>query len=172
MLANLLQEQVGDFFQVGGREVDIVLRTDALLDGAEMLIEVLIRDTQGNLAEKLNEATIGIPGKTLVARLRRQSVQGRLIEPQVENGVHHAGHRHGRARAHRHQQRVGFRSESLAGRPFKLRHVLPDVIHQSRRQALVAVGEVAEASFCSNDKPWRHIEPDLCHLAQVRTLAP
>ena len=42
-------------------------------------------------------------GETRVTGLLDESLQGRLVEPEVEDGVHHAGHGHGRAGTHGNQ---------------------------------------------------------------------
>ena len=67
---------------------------------------MLVGHAQRDFAEQLDEAAIGVIGEALVAGLLDQPVQGGFVEAQIEDGVHHARHRHGRTRAHRNQQRI------------------------------------------------------------------
>ena len=44
----------------------------------------------------------------------RGALDRRVVQPEVEDRVHHPGHRERRARAHRHQQRIDVVAEPLA----------------------------------------------------------
>ena len=124
------QEAVAGFAQMFGFQGDVGLDAGGALDGLELLVEMLFIDAQGDLAEQLDEATIGVVAEADIAGLLNQAAQGGLIEAQVENGVHHARHGHGRAGTHRDQQRVGFATEFLAGLQFQRLDVAIHLLHQ------------------------------------------
>ena len=90
-----LHKTVGDFAQIAGRERNVLLDAGLFLDGLEYGIEGLVRHPHRNLAEQLYETAIGIPAKTFITGLRNQALQGVDIEPEVEDGIHHARHGHG-----------------------------------------------------------------------------
>ncbi len=49
----------------------------------------------------------------------RQAFGGLVVEAEVEDGVHHAGHGGARARAHGDEQRIAHVAELLAGAAFE-----------------------------------------------------
>ena len=49
-------------------------------------------DTHDDVGEHLDKATIAIPGKARVLRLGDKALNGLVVEAQVEDRVHHAGH--------------------------------------------------------------------------------
>ena len=74
--------------------VQLVVERDTSLDllGVQGVGEVLAVDVQDGLAEHLDEAPVGVPGEALVAAGGGQADDGGVVEPDVENGLHHAGH--------------------------------------------------------------------------------
>ena len=67
-----------------------------------------------HVAEHLHEAAVGVVGEARVAARVGQALDRLVVQAEVEDRVHHAGHRDRGARAHRHQQRVGRIAEPLA----------------------------------------------------------
>ena len=94
LLLNHLQEQLTDFLQISGGERHIDFHPGAALDCFEMLIEEMIVDAQRDLAKQLDETAISVIAETLVTRELDQPIQGGFVQAQVEDGVHHARHRH------------------------------------------------------------------------------
>ena len=159
----------GQFLQMVRVEVEVEARAVLALDECHALVEMFVGDAKCDLAEELNEAAIGVVGKTRVVGLLDQPLQRGLVEAQVENGVHHARHRHRRAGAHRYEQRVVAAAKALAGLILQRAHVAPDVVHQAGRQLVFL--EVGKTRVGGDRKPGRHVEPDLRHLAKVGALA-
>ena len=77
--------------------------------------------SQHGLAEHLDQPAVGVPGEPLVAGLLGQALHRLVVEADVEDGLHHAGHRELRAGAHRDQQRVVGVAELLAHRASRAR---------------------------------------------------
>ena len=166
-----VEEAVGDLAQVAGRECDVLRDAGLVLDRLELGIEGLVGYAQGHLAEQLDEAPVGIPAEAFVAGLGDEALQGVDVESQVEDGVHHAGHGHGRTRADRHQQRVVAAAEGLAGFLLQRLHLVAHLVHDAGGQFMVGMVEVIQAGLRADDETGRHIDPDLGHFAQVGALA-
>ena len=99
-------ERVDDAAQVVLVEVEVVVAAAGLLGGGDGVLEVLAVDVEHRLAEHLDQPPVGVPGEPLAAGLLGQALHRLVVEPDVEDRLHHAGHRELRSGAHRHQQRV------------------------------------------------------------------
>ena len=75
-----------------------------------------------HIAVHLNEATVAVVSKCFVARFVCKCLNGFIIESQVKNGVHHAGHGFARARANRKKKRVLLSTKFLAELLFNSRN--------------------------------------------------
>ena len=56
------------------------------------ILEQVGIDTHDDVGEHLDKATIAVPGKARVLRLGDKALNGLVVEAQVEDRVHHAGH--------------------------------------------------------------------------------
>ena len=99
-----------------------------------------------------------------------QAFDGRVVEAQVQDGVHHAGHGELRAGADRDEQRVGGVAELLAGLLFDIGERRLDFVHQAvghllpqPRVFVTGVGGDGEAGGDG--------QADVAHLRQVGALA-
>ncbi len=70
------------------------------------MLELVLVDVQHDVAVHLDEAAVRVLGKAAVAGLALQALDRVVVHAQVQDRVHHAGHRELRARAHRDQQRI------------------------------------------------------------------
>ena len=172
VLVHHFQETLGDLGQVLGRQGHVVLDPGLVLDQLEFGVEQFVGHAQGYLAEQLDEAAVGVEAEAFVAGLGDQALQGFRVEPQVEDGVHHARHGHGRAGTHRHQQGVVAAAETFAAGGFDLGHVAVHLVDDPGRQLAPGVVQVGQAGFGGNDEARRHTQADLGHLAQIGALAP
>ncbi|OIQ74766.1 hypothetical protein GALL_435750 [mine drainage metagenome] len=163
------QKFARQLLQMLGIEVQVRRRAVFALDGRHFLVKMFIVDVERNLAKKLDETAVGIISKTLVAGLADQARQRNIVETQVKNGVHHARHRHGRARAHRNQQRVLAVAKALAGFFLQCGHMGSDFIHQPLRQTVFF--QIGIAGLGAGRETGRHIQTNLRHLAQIGTFA-
>ncbi len=88
---------VDDCAPVFGVEVGVERVALAVLVLLEDVLEIVNIDVEHDVGVHLNEAAIGIVGETRVVRRFRQSFDRGVVQPKVEDGVHHAGHRGARA---------------------------------------------------------------------------
>jgi len=163
------EEALAGVPQVFGIQGDVSLHAGGTLDGLEFRVEVFFLDPQGDLAEELNEAAVGVITETGIAGLLNQSTQGRLIESQIEDRIHHARHGHGGAGADRHEQRIGITAEFLARLQFQRLDIAQHLLHQFMRHD--APVQIFKAGFGGDDKAGWNIQADLGHFAEVGPLA-
>ncbi len=74
--------------------------------GVENFVEYRFVDVEHDVAEHLNQPSIGVISETRVAGAAGESFHALVVQAEVEDRIHHARHRELRARTHAHQQRV------------------------------------------------------------------
>ena len=159
-----------DGLEIGGGEVGIHLDLGFGLARVEDVIELFHVDIQRDFAEHLNEAAVGIVGEARIAGDRRQAFSGGVIQAEVQNRIHHAGHGEARAGADADQQRILGIAKLLADLLFELR--------QRREHLLVDLGghavlilEIDVADFGGNGEAGRHGHSRAAHFREACALA-
>ena len=150
-------ELLGEGLEVGGGEVRVLLGAVGRLRGLERVVEPLALHVHDDPAEHLDEPPVGVPAEPLVAGQRDQAVERLLVQAEVEDRVHHPGHRELRARADADEERVGGVAEALAGRRLDLLDGLEHVVPETVREAL-AGREVVVAGLGRDREAGRHRE--------------
>jgi hypothetical protein len=150
-------------------EIDVVHRAVFALDFGKCIVERLVGDTHRDLGVQLDESPPCVVGEARIVRLPDKALQRRRIEPQVQDRVHHPGHRHRGAGAHRDQKRIVCVAEALARLALELGDVRAHLGHQPIGQAISF--EIGEASSGADHEAGWHVEPNLRHRAEVRALA-
>ena len=92
--------------EIVGGQLGIEREAVILLGDLQRFLERAVIEFEYDVGVHLDEAAVAVPGEAFVARLGRQPFDGRVVEAEVEDGVHHAGHRHARAGADRDEQRI------------------------------------------------------------------
>ena len=162
------------FLQMLSRQlrVDLDARLVLLLleDMFERVDFVLVLNLQveHDVAVHLDEAAIAVPGEPFVAAGLGQRFDGRVIQTDVENRVHHTGHRVASTRAARDEQGIGRRAELLAHGLLDLGESFFDLRGEFGRE-LLAVGVVVGAHPGGNCETGRHGQTDVDHFGEVRT---
>jgi hypothetical protein len=111
---------VDDGRQILGREVGVQLGLDLVLARIEDVVELGHINIQRDLAEHLNKAAVRIVGEARIAGTLGQPFHGFVVQAQVENRVHHAGHGKPRAGTDAEQQRIRSIAQTLAQAVFEL----------------------------------------------------
>ena len=153
-----------------GRHLGIEGEAVILLGDLQRFLEGAVIQLQDDIGIHLDEAAIAVPGETLIARLLRQPLDRLVVEAEVQHRVHHARHRHARARADRDQQRVFGIAEALFRHRLDMRDAIGDFVAQFLRK-LLAILIIAGAHRGRDGEARRHRQPDRGHLGQVRALA-
>ena len=163
-------ERLDEVLQVLGAELGICLHATLLTQLLERVLEEVAGDVEHDLAEHLDEAAVRVVGEALVVGLLRQPADGRVVEPEVEDRVHHPGHRERRTGAHGHEERVGVVAEALAHLLLERRERLGDLVHQAVGQHVVGV-HVRVAGLGGDREAGRDRQAELGHLGEVGALA-
>ncbi len=77
-----------------------------MLDAVEDVLELLLGNVENHVAEHLDEAAVGVISKAGIIGALRERFHGLVVEAEVENGVHHAGHGELGAGADGDEQRI------------------------------------------------------------------
>ena len=137
----------------------------------ERLVESLGGTAMHDPAEHLDETPVRVPAEALVAGERDQAVEGLLVEAEVEDGVHHAGHRELRARTDADEERVFRDRRSPCRSRARRRDRVPDVLPEPGGQPL-AGGEVVVAGCVVIVKPGGTGRPAFVISARPAPLPP
>ncbi len=134
------------------------------------MLERLLRNLEHDGAEHLDEAAIAVVGKPAVVRAFLHPLDGLIVHAEVQDRVHHPGHRELRARADRHKERVGGVPQRRARRRFELPKVLHHLaVDGGRDRAPFLV--VDRASFGRDGEACRNRQTGPAHLREVGPLA-
>jgi hypothetical protein len=134
------------------------------------VLEQLAVDVEHGLAEHLDEPAVGVPGEAVVAAgLLGQAVHGLVVQPDVEDGLHHAGHRELRAGADADEQRVVGLAERLAHPLLHRAEVLGHLPFQAVGDR--ALGQVVAACLGRDREPGRDGQSEIGHFGEVCSLA-
>ncbi len=140
-----------------------------VLEKGERPLEAGGVDAHDRAAEHLDEAAVGVPGEAFVAGDLGKPEDGVVVEADVEDRLHHAGHGELRAGADGQQQRVVRLPQRTAGGGFEARQVRGDLLPQAR--GFAARLQEGAARLGGDGESRRHGEPEPGHLRQVRSLA-
>ena len=127
--------------------------------------------TQHHIAKHLNEATVGVPCKTLVAGFAGQTFHSLVVQTKVEHGVHHTGHRSARAGANRHQAGIVGIGKACSHYLFHFAHRFFNLILDQRHHVVASFLVVEGAHFGGDGEPGRHGHANKVHLGQVGAFA-
>ena len=134
------------------------------------LLEAVVIDAEYDAAEHLDEAAIAVPGEAAVARCRFQSAHRLVVQAEVEHRIHHAGHRHARARTYRDEQWLGRIAEVQADGLLDPRQGAAYLGVEIIRVFAAIVVE-GRAKISGDGETGRHRQADPGHLREVRPLA-
>ena len=133
------------------------------------VLEGLALDAEHGLAEHLDQAPVGVPGEPVAAGLLGQAVDRLVGEPDVQDRLHHPGHRELGPGPHADQQRVARVAEPPAHGLLQLGQVLADLGVQAVGDR--ALLQVLAARLGGDDEPGRNRQAKIGHLSQVGPFA-
>ena len=150
-------------------EIGVELGLLLFLLGVEHFIERRFFDVEHNIAEHLDQPPVGVGRKPWIVAAFGQSFRALVVQSQIENRVHHAGHGKFRARAHADQQGVLASAQLLPLQSFQLGQRLVHLpVDFFRRGA--ASHELA-ASFGLDGESRRHGQAGVRHLGESSAFA-
>ena len=127
-------------------------------------------DAHDHVAIHLHETPVAVVGEAFVARLCDQSLNGHVVQTEIQNGVHHAGHGGPGSGTDGYEQWVVGIAETGVHDGLDLRHRPPYLVVQIRRiTAFVAI--IIGAYLRRDRKASGHGDLEVAHLRQVCPLA-
>jgi hypothetical protein len=158
------------FLQVRGGQLGVQFGLGFFLLSIEDRFEIVLGNFQHHAAIHLDEAPVAIVSEARILALGFQRLHGYVVQPQIENRVHHARHGELGARAHADQQAVGGGAQFLSHAFFEQTqgfvHLL---VHLDGN--LVLVREVDIADLRGDGEARRHGQLGARHFRQSRALA-
>ena len=165
-----LLEDADQFLQVVSRQVHVVLDALGFLHLIDLDFEQALRDHHNDVREHLDEAAVAVISETGVVGLLCQTLNSLVVQAEVQDGVHHAGHGLTCAGTDGDQQGVLVITEGLAGDLLQALEVLEDVSSDLVID-LTAVCIVLGAGLGGDGEALRHRHTGCGHFSQTGALA-
>ena len=169
LLVDLL-EGADQFLQVVSSQVHVVLDALGFLHLVDLDLEQALRDHHNNVCKHLHETAVAVVCEAGVAGLLGQALNSLVVQAQVQDGVHHAGHGLTGTGTDRDQQGVGVVAKLLAGDLFQTLEMLEDVSSDIVID-LTAVCIVLGAGIRGDGEALGNRHTGSSHLCQTGTLA-
>ena len=182
LLANVLREiaprpLAHDFFELAHElfprlrvDLRIVLYAERHFEFVQALVEAFLVDVEHDVGEHRDEPAVGVPSEPRIVGERGERLDGSVVEAEIQDRVHHPGHRDARAAANRDEQRIFDRSEALAGTLLEFAHRRTDLFVKSVRKMPFGCVE-RQAGFGAYRKSRRNRQAGGRHLRESRTLS-
>ena len=163
-------EGLGEVLQVGRVELGVELHALLGLLLVDGVLEELAVDAHNDVGEHLDEAAVGVPAEALVVCLLDEAEDGAVVQAEVQDRVHHAGHGEGRAGADGDQERVVLVAELLAHALLEVLAIFVDLVENALGPDVARAG-VGDAGLAGDGESRRNGKADVSHLGKVGALA-
>ena len=128
LLPVLVLEHLRQLLEILGGQLGIQLHVALGLHLVDELFKVLLAHLHDHVGVHLNKPAVGVVGEAGILGLLGKGLHHLVVEAQVEDGVHHAGHGGPGAGADGDQQGVVHVPELLAGHILQLGHIGHDLV--------------------------------------------
>ncbi len=155
--------------QVVGRQLDVESRAARFLERLQLALEDVPVDPVDDLAVHLDQTAVRVEREPWVAGRGREPLDGDVVQAEVEDRVHHPGHRDCGAGAHGDEERVGGVPESLPGLLLEPRDVVVHLGPELLRHLAAAHG--GAAGVRRDREAGRDGDPERGHLGEPDPLA-
>ncbi len=154
------------FFEIVGVEFGIFGNALLFLHFVDDLFKLLFGEFHDDVGEHLDKAAIAVICKALVSGHLRNALDNNVVDSEVEDGVHHSGHRGSRAGTDRNKKRVGGVAKLFLGDLFHffeiVKNLFLDIVGN-----LFAVAVIPCACLCRNGKSLRDRHSEIGHFGEV-----
>ena len=162
-------EGVDEALEVLGGQLGIAGDAALGLEGVEGVGEEVAVDVEDGLAEHLDEAAVGVPREALVTANGREAEDRLIVEADVQDGFHHAGHGELGAASHGDEERVGGIAEVAAHLVFDAAQGGGDL--GGKRLGNRRLLEVCAARLGGDREAGGNGQAELRHLGKVGSLS-
>ena len=154
---------------IGRRHVRVELVAPLSLGRVQDFFEIVEIHAQDDVGVHLDETAVAVIGKPRVIGRVDQPLDGGVVQAEIEDRIHHAGHRRARAGTHGDQQRITGITETLSGillqKPDGVGNLRPEL-----RRVLPVMSVEIGADLGSNRKAGRNRQSHRTHLGKVGAL--
>ena len=169
LFVNNLLVSLGDGCPIGSGHFGVALVAFLLFEGFQRFLEMLIIDAHHHSAKHVDEPAIRIVYETFITTLSHQTFCHFIVQADIQDSVHHAGHREFSTGAAGNQQRIFGIAEFLAS-PFLNRfegnkNLIPHPFWE------IAGNLKSIAGFGRDGQSGGHWHTSACHIPKVGTLA-
>ena len=158
------------FLQVLSGHLDVQLDALGFLQLVDLLLEEALAQLHDDVGVHLDETTVAVVSETGVVGLLGQALNSLIVQTQVQDGIHHAGHGHTSAGTDGNQQGVLGVAELLAGDLLQALDMLEDV-SLDLGVDLTAIVVVLGAGLGADGEALRNRHTGSGHLGQAGALA-
>ena len=162
--------RANDGFQIFARQIDVIDHMGFFLLLIKDRVEFCLGNSQNHIAEHLYETTVAVQREPSASGQRGQSLDALIVQSQIQNGIHHTGHRDRGARAHRNKQRIFLAAKGLAGDMLQILNFFCDSGADILRDGLIFL-IIAATRLRRYGKAERNGQPDPAHFRKIRALA-
>ena len=169
VFVNFLESR-DQLLQVVCCQLRVVMNALGLFYFVDDLLEEGLGNLHHNIGKHLNKSSVGIISKSGISCLLRESLNGYIVESQIQNGIHHAGHGCSRAGTNRYQERI-FRitkfSAVLSLKPFQRVENLALNFFCDLFSTVIIVC----AGFCCHCEALGNRQAQIGHFSQIGTFS-
>ena len=166
-LALILGLELGSqLLQVVRIQLHVLGHALALLHPVDEGFKILLAHFHDHVGVHLDEPAVAVPRPAGIAGLGGHDIHHVLVQAQVQDGIHHAGHGGPGAGTDGNQQRVLVIAELLAGNLLQLVHVGHD-LGLDIVVDLAAVFIIFGTGFRGNSKPLGDRQSNVGHFGQI-----
>ena len=165
-----LLELGNELLQIFRSELGVHLDALLLFEFVDDLLKRRLGRAHDDVGEHLDESAVAVIGKARIAGLACKPLDRHVVETEIEDGVHHAGHRGACARTDGDEEGVLFVAELLAGILLHLCERVEDLFDDLARDGL-AVIVIFRACLGGDGKAFGNGHAPRSHLGEVSAFA-
>src|SRR5690606_11548090 len=169
VLADQRLEAPGGVAEIVGRQIGVAVDAPLSPQLGQDRLEVAVRHSQHHVPVHLQEPPVHVPREMGVSGPLLEGANDLFVAAEVENGVHHAGHREHRPGTHGQEEGDGAGSEGAAGllleAGHRLVHLFPHLLGEP------PLRQHPPARFGGDGEPGWYRQAQLRHLRQTGAFA-
>ncbi len=163
-------KRLHELAEVVGGEIDVLVDSARGLELGQSVLETVTVDAVHDVAIHLDQPPIRVERETRIAGRGREPLDCDVVQAEVEDRVHHPGHRDRRARANGDEQRALVVAEALLGARLECGDVLVDLGVEAVGDG-AARGHVRTARLRRDGETRRYRNAELGHLGEADPLS-
>ena len=166
---NLLEDS-SYLFQILCCQVCVIFCANTFLVFIQLSFKFGFGNTDNNVCKHHDKSSVGVISKSCISCLLCQTFYGNIIQPKVQNSIHHTGHGCSRTGTNGNQQGIFRVAQLLACDFLQLCQSNFNLVDHFICQLLAAF-VVFRTSLCGNGEAIRNRQSQICHFSKVSAFA-